>query len=385
MPRPKASSSSCSDGLQQARGEPAAVQRRPEPVARSGEVVPGRRRVEARVDAAEEHRQVRREDVGNRPAGRRRQFRGGGSRRHDQAGGRGRRTASSTRSSTRLSSPGRAAGRQVQDQAVVGQLEELGEHLHGHVVAQHARLAAGVPAARGWPRRSRPSARPSAWRTPGRCAAAGRPRAGCRASRRCRRRWSGAGPAGHASPGRGRCGRRSRPWRRRRPRRPPGRASPCRGSGGRSRHGTGRWPPRAGGRWRPRSRTGRSSPRAAARISWRRASSWSWLTLGTLRSCHCRSGACNPYVRLARPSAGRSGLGWRQIRHPGQAFVNTVGLFGSRITHVQCPGASRLPRSGRHPARSQRCVPAVGERVSWTRSAHRRTTWTGYCRWMPTA
>ncbi len=59
MPRPRSRSSSCSHGVELAIGEPGPVQRRPEPVARPGEVVADGRRVQARVDPGEQHPQIR--------------------------------------------------------------------------------------------------------------------------------------------------------------------------------------------------------------------------------------------------------------------------------------------------------------------------------------
>ena len=69
-------------------GKPALMQGRPEPVARTGEVVAGCGRVQARVDAGKQHAQVGPDHVGQRErgrggqVGRRRPGRGGGTRRH---------------------------------------------------------------------------------------------------------------------------------------------------------------------------------------------------------------------------------------------------------------------------------------------------------------
>jgi hypothetical protein len=49
--------------MQQARAEAGAMQRRPETVARTGEVMPGKRGIQARIDADEERAQLRRDDV----------------------------------------------------------------------------------------------------------------------------------------------------------------------------------------------------------------------------------------------------------------------------------------------------------------------------------
>jgi hypothetical protein len=64
-------------GAQLAGHEPGPVQRRPEAVAGAGEVVAGGRRVQARVDAAEQHVQAGSDDVGDGPAVRGRQLGGG--------------------------------------------------------------------------------------------------------------------------------------------------------------------------------------------------------------------------------------------------------------------------------------------------------------------
>ena len=73
MPMPSGSSSCSSHGANRRGGEARAVQRRPEPIARATEVVPDRRRVQTRVDAAEQHAQSRRNDVGHGAMHRRRQ------------------------------------------------------------------------------------------------------------------------------------------------------------------------------------------------------------------------------------------------------------------------------------------------------------------------
>ena len=89
--------------------------------------------------------------------------------------------------------PGRAAHRQVQHQAVVGELEELGQHVERYVVAQHSGVALAAQPVPGGVGDRRGALAPSGWRTPDRCAAGGRPRTGCRASRPCRRAGAGLG------------------------------------------------------------------------------------------------------------------------------------------------------------------------------------------------
>lgn len=63
-------------GPQLPGSEAGAVQGRPEPVARPCEVPARRCRVQARVDAGEQHPQPRRDHVGNGPPARRCQFSG---------------------------------------------------------------------------------------------------------------------------------------------------------------------------------------------------------------------------------------------------------------------------------------------------------------------
>ena len=52
-------------GMQEPCGETRSMQRRPETVARTGEVMPGKRGVQTRIDADEEHPQSRCDDIAN--------------------------------------------------------------------------------------------------------------------------------------------------------------------------------------------------------------------------------------------------------------------------------------------------------------------------------
>ena len=168
------------------------------------------------------------------------------------------------------------------------------------------------------------------------------------------RRGRPRGAAGRASPVPGRCGPRWRPSRRRRPRRRPGTATPCRGSGGRSRPGTARSPPPAAGRWRPRSRSRAKQARAPARISWRRASSWCWLTRGTSRSCQVartmQSVRTACYPRVSAPDQQRL----RAAPDPAPLVVE-LGLGQADPAAVQSgAGIDADPLAGRWSMQVQR-------------------------------
>ena len=149
-------------------------------------------------------------------------------------------------------------------------------------------------------------------------------------------------------------------------------------NGGKSRPGTGRWPPRGRAPWRPRSRTARSSraPPRGSRGGGRLAGPG--LPWARRRSCHAGS------LRLQSVRTACQSSGGRTASRPDDAnsailamsLLTLAGCSRAAPAHVKCAGASRLPGPGRHPARPQRCLPAVGEGFPRRdRGAHEDLDW----------